>query len=73
MEDKYLITCGTIFLITFNFLVILIGKAMFGSLGMICGIIYSIIFGGTALFFDYKVGQYFVNKIKERKARKKDE
>ena len=73
MEDKYLITCGTIFLITFNFLVILIGKPVFASLGIVPGILYSIIFGGTALFFDYKVGQYFVNKIKEIKARKKDE
>jgi len=72
MKDKYLVIYGTILLVVFNLLAILIGRSVFMSSGEVAGIIYSIIFGGAAIFFDVKAGKYFMDKIKERKNKKNE-
>lgn len=67
MEDRELIFFGTFGLIVFNLLIVIFSCVAINSLGAIWPVILGIvIFGGAALYFDYLVIRYFINKIKEK-------
>lgn len=70
MDDKRLIFLGTLFLIIFNILVVLFGIIVWKELAIWGIIAYIIIFGISAIYFDFLVIRYYVNKIKEKKGGK---
>lgn len=67
MEDKGLIFWGTFGLVAFNVLLVLLAIVAFKMWA--CLFVAPFAFG--AVYFDISVIKYFINKIKERKARRK--
>lgn len=73
MEDKGLIFWGTFGLLVFNALVVIFACFAFKSLSVLWASIFIAPFAIGAIYFDVLVARYFINKIKERKNRKKNE
>ena len=69
MEDKGLIFFGTLGLLTFNLLIVLFSIIGFSSVGLYM-LFFTIPFGIAAIYFDYLVARYFVQKLKQRKQKK---
>ena len=66
MEDKALIFFGTLGLLTFNLLLVIFSIIGFNSVGLYM-LFFTIPFGIAALYFDYLVIRYFVQKIKAKR------
>ena len=74
MGDKLLVFIGTYGVIMFNLLVILFAFVLFNDVSFGLALAFTIIFGGSALFFDWKLAKYFFGILKiKRQNRKKDE
>lgn len=71
MEDKGLIFWGTFGLVAFNVLLVLLAIVAFKSLSVLWACLFVAPFAFGAVYFDISVIKYFINKIKERKARRK--
>ena len=69
MEDKSLIFFGTLGLFTFNLLVVLFSIIGFNAVGLYM-LFFTIPFGIGALYFDYLVARYFIQKFKQKKQAK---
>ena len=66
MGEKGIAITGTIFLVLFNLLAVLIGVYGLATAPLWAIIGYSVVAGGSALYFDFLAARYFVQKIKEK-------
>lgn len=71
MEDKSLIFFGTLGLFTFNLLLVIFSIIGFRSVGLWM-LLFTIPFGIGAIYFDYLIVRYFINKIKEKTKQKRN-
>lgn len=67
MGEKGLAFFGTLGLLVFNIMVIIFGIMMFHTIPVIWAILFIVVFGCGALYFDWKVLKYFINKIREKR------
>lgn len=72
MGDKLLVFIGTYGVIMFNILVVLFSYVLFhDDVSNAIAIGFTILFGGTALFFDWKLAKYFLGVLKIMRQNKK--
>lgn len=67
MDDRLTIVLGTIGLVAFNVLLIMIGTVAVKSLELPWAIAFILPFAFGAIYADVLVCKYYVNKIKEKK------
>lgn len=69
--EKILVIIGTFILVVFNIFAVGALIATFKSLPVLYGIIITVIFGG-AIFFNWKLIQYYIKVFRKMKKDKKD-